>query len=213
MFRRRLQRRLQRKWEWLGKRRARQIRLGTTTKRRGHYRRAANLGHRMRNLRERIENLEQAKPNWKREWVARFVAPWEGFRSKTYLDSGGVPTIGFGHTGEHATPGNTISYAFALRLLADDIRGALRCVDDAVEVPLTARERIGAGSFAFNVGCGGLRSSTFLRLLNEGKRLKAADALLMWVKDDRGNTLLGLKRRREAERWLFYHPKKGVSRV
>lgn len=204
--------RLEREWRELGQRRKRQLRLFEATRLRGHARRAANLGHRMRHKRERIEAIEAAqranKPTWKLEWAARFVAPFEGLRTTAYQDSGGIWTIGYGHTGTHAYPGNTISKAFALTLLASDLRSAARAVARNVKVSLTVRERIAAISFTFNVGEGGLLSSTFLRRLNEGRRREAADALLMWVRDANGTVLAGLQRRRRAERWLFYHRRK-----
>lgn len=194
-----------------GRRRERQLRLARKTGLRGHYRRAADLGHRMRHKQKRIEEFE-AGPEWKLSYAAKFIAPWEGFRSATYYDSGGIPTIGFGHTGKHAYPGNTISYAFALLLLASDLREAARYVNKYVKVPLTWRERIACISFVFNVGPGGLLESTFLKRLNRNDRKGAAEALMWWVKDDRGNTLLGLKRRRQAEYNAFRYPKRGVKR-
>lgn len=138
-------------------------------------------------------------------YAARFVAPWEGYLPYAYQDSGGVWTIGYGHTaGVH--PGQRTNRAQALRWLAQDLRSASRAVARNVHVKLTVRERIACISFTFNVGEGGLQSSTFLRKLNEGKKREASNALMLWVKDAAGNTLLGLKRRRAAERWLFLHP-------
>lgn len=144
---------------------------------------------------------------WDLAWAARFIAPWEGFLPHIYLDSGGVPTQGYGHTGSGLTRAPW-SRAKALRVLAQDIRYFARGVDRLVKVPLSVRERIAAISFAFNVGLGGLAESTFLRRLNEGRRREAADALMLWTKDAAGNTLLGLKRRRAAERWMFLHRRK-----
>lgn len=152
--------------------------------------------------------MSRRSKNWNLEWAARFIAPWEGFRADAYQDSGGVWTIGYGHTGG-VHPGQRVSKAKALRLLAGDLREASAAVKRNVRVKLTVRERIAAISFVFNVGEGGLQSSTFLRELNAGNRRRAADALRLWVKDAAGNTLLGLQRRRAAERWLMLHPKKG----
>lgn len=143
---------------------------------------------------------------WSLRWPARFIAPWEGFSATVYRDSGGVPTQGFGHTGKGL--GGRWSRAKALLVLAGDLREASAAVRRNVRVKLTVRERIAAISFVFNVGEGGLQSSTFLRELNEGHKRRAADALRLWVKDAAGNTLLGLKRRRAAERWLMLHPRR-----
>jgi lysozyme len=187
--------------------RKRQLTLFAATKRRGNARKAAQYGRIMRKLSALIEKAD-VTPTWKLAWAARFIAPWEGLRTTAYLDSGGIPTIGYGHTGPDVRLGMTISKARALALLTSDLREAARAVARNVKVPLSARERIAAISFTFNVGEGGLQSSTFLRELNAGNRRAAADALLLWVKDADGNTLLGLQRRRRLERWLFLNPRK-----
>ena len=147
------------------------------------------------------------KRRWSLRWPARFVAPFEGYRSTAYQDSGGVWTIAYGRT-SGVYPGQTTNRAQALRWLAQDLREASAAVKRNVRVKLTVRERIATISFVFNVGEGGLQSSTFLRELNAGNKRRAADALRLWVKDAAGNTLLGLQRRRAAERWLFIHPRK-----
>lgn len=208
--------RLEHEHRELGRRRHRQLELFEATKLRGHARKAADLGHRMRWKKKRIAEIEAAaaanKPTWRLRWAARFVAPWEGLRTSAYRDSGGILTIGYGHTGPDVHEGMRISKARALALLTSDLREAARAVARNVHVPLTVRERIAAISFTFNVGEGGLQNSTFLRRLNEGRRREAADALLRWVRDAQGHVLLGLQRRRRLERWMFLHPKKGVTR-
>lgn len=149
--------------------------------------------------------------DWKLDYAADFVAKWEGYLPYAYQDSGGVWTIGYGHTqGVHA--GQRTNRLEAHNWLVQDLRTAAHAVDRLVKVPLTNRERIACISFTFNVGVGGLESSSFLRYLNQERRHKAANRLLLWVKDARGTTLLGLLRRRRAERKLFQYPKKGVRR-
>jgi len=60
-------------------------------------------------------------------------------------------------------------------------------------------------SFTFNLGIGNLRSSTLLKLLNAGDRAGAADQFPRWNRAG-GRELLGLTRRRAAERALFLQP-------
>lgn len=150
--------------------------------------------------------------DWKLEYAAEFVAKWEGFRSFPYQDTGGVWTIGYGHTAGVGPRSGPISRAEGKRLLTKDLRYAAQAVDRLVHVPLTTRERIACISFTYNVGVGGLESSSFLKYLNRGNRRKAANRLLLWVRDANGNWLLGLWRRRLAERRLFRYPKKGYKR-
>ena len=43
---------------------------------------------------------------------------------KTYKDSKGVNTIGYGHTGQYAKPGNTITKEKANEIFIDDVNNA-----------------------------------------------------------------------------------------
>lgn len=194
---------LERRWRELSDARARQKRLLRWTGDRGHGRRAAQLGREMHSLRESIDKLK-AQPNWKLAWAARFVAKWEGLRLTTYLDAVGVPTIGWGHTGPDVHMGMTISRARAMQLLVMDLREAAAAVSRLVKVPITVRQRIALISFAFNCGIGALEESTLLRKLNAKDYQGAADEFLKWDHAG-GSRLLGLTRRRRAERWLFLH--------
>lgn len=200
---------LERRWRRRRSARERQIRLFGETGKRGHARAALRHGKAMRKLRDKIDAAELLKPAvWRLAWAARFVARWEGEVLTAYHDSGGVLTIGYGHTGADVYEGQKITHAEALRLLTQDLRLASRVVSRNLKRPLSVRQRIAAISFTFNVGEGGLQISTFLREFNAGNTRAAADALLLWVKDEHGTVLLGLQRRRRLERWLFLHPKK-----
>ncbi len=197
-----MQKRLEARRKRYARKQRRQLALLKATKRRGHARKAAQLERVVRRLDQLIAQAKR-KPSWRLAWAARFVAPFEGLRTSAYYDSGGVLTIGYGHTGSDVYPGQVISKAKALAYLTSDLRSAAQAVARNVHVPLTVRQRIAAISFTFNVGEGGLQSSSFLRLLNERKYNAAANALLLWVRDADGSVLLGLQRRRRLERRLF----------
>ncbi len=130
------------------------------------------------------------------------VKSFEGLYLNPYLDPVGVWTIGWGHTGEEAYPGNRITKAKAEELLRDDLGLFELAVQRLVKVPLNENERDALISFAYNVGAGGLAESTLLRKLNAGDRRGAADEFLRWTKGG-GRELPGLVRRRKAERELF----------
>lgn len=196
----------------LRRERDRQLDLFDSTKRRGHARKAAQLGRKIRRIAVLISEAEkELRPRWKLELAARFIAPFEGLRTEAYQDSGGIWTIGYGHTGSDVFPGQVISTARAMALFVKDLRKFARGVEDLVTRPMTIRQKIAAISFGFNIGLGGLAESTFLREFNAGNDRAAGDALLLWVKDAAGNTLAGLERRRKAERWLILHPRKGET--
>lgn len=126
----------------------------------------------------------------------------EGLRLTAYLDTGGVWTIGYGHTGSDVREGLTIPLSEAERLLTRDLRVAEGHVNDAVKVKLTQNQFDALVSFVYNVGGGAFRSSTLLKLLNAGDYDGAANQLPRWNKDN-GKTVPGLTNRRREERELF----------
>jgi lysozyme len=139
----------------------------------------------------------------------KFIANFEGFESHVYPDSGGIPTIGFGHTKGVTMNTRPITRTKGLAFLHQDLADAVAAVNRMVTAPVNQHEFDMAVSFAFNVGAGGLQQSSFLHDLNAGKRRQAADALKLWVKDAHGVVQPGLVRRRSAERRIFlrgYHP-------
>lgn len=132
----------------------------------------------------------------------RHIANWEGFRSKSYKCPANVWTIGFGHTGKAAAPGNSITRQEAERLLARDVSRFEDAVKAAVNVPLTQHQFDALVSFTFNVGTGALQRSTLLRKLNQGRYDAVPGQLLRWVYGG-GRKLPGLRNRRisEIELW------------
>lgn len=127
----------------------------------------------------------------------------EGFRSHTYLDVDGFPTIGYGHRLAHseAFP-NGITEAQAADLLLQDVREAEQAVARLVRVPLTQGQFDALVDFCFNMGQGRLAASTLLRDLNARQYQAAAEQLLRW--DHAGaRENAGLKARRQAEFHLW----------
>jgi lysozyme len=143
------------------------------------------------------------------------IASFEGFVPYAYNDAAGHATAGYGrllHFGpvtaaDVAKYGNRsaprLSRSKARQMLREDIHEkAADHVRRLVKVKLTQNEFDALVSLVFNIGPGGFASSTVLRELNKGHRKRAGLAFLMWSKAG-GQTLLGLLRRRRAERKLF----------
>lgn len=127
----------------------------------------------------------------------------EGFRSRTYLDSAGIATIGYGHRlEEHESFPDEIDEAHAARMLADDISHAERAVERLVEVALSQGQFDALTDFCFNLGAGRLASSTLLKALNQGHYESAREQLLRWDRAA-GEANIGLRERREAEFGLW----------
>ena len=129
------------------------------------------------------------------------IKGFEGKRLKAYRDAVGVWTIGYGHT-RTARAGQVISDSQAEQLLRADLADFESCVARSISVTLNQSQFDALVSFAYNVGCGALRRSTLLRLLNRGGYGAAADQFLRWNRAG-GVVLRGLTRRRKAERELF----------
>ena len=110
-------------------------------------------------------------------------------------------TIGWGSTGAHVKPGMTITRDEAETLLRQDLRRFEECVER--ECPVATDNQFAAMvSLAYNIGVAAFQNSTLARRFNAGDKQGAADEFLRW-KYAGGNVLLGLRRRREAERAMF----------
>ena len=126
---------------------------------------------------------------------------FESCRLTAYLDSVGVPTIGWGHTsGVHM--GMTCTQAQADQWLQEDVQSSVKAVNAMVKVPLTQQQFDALVDFTFNLGAGNLEHSTLLRLLNAGDYTGAANEFDKWDRAG-GQVLPGLLRRRQAEKDMF----------
>lgn len=129
------------------------------------------------------------------------IKQFEGCKLEAYLDAVGIPTIGFGATGDDIQLGMSWTQDECdARLLSDLQRfcvgvdrlapGATQCQFDALV------------SFAYNLGLGSLQSSTLMRKYLTNDIPGAAEEFLKWDRAG-GKVLLGLAKRRAAERALF----------
>ncbi len=125
----------------------------------------------------------------------------EGCRLQSYPDSGGVWTIGYGHT-RGVVQGMTCTQAQAEGWMVMDADAAATAVLKLVQVPLNQGQLDALTDFVFNLGSGALRHSELLTYINQGNMAAAAGEFGRWV-HDAGVVLPGLVVRREAERKLF----------
>ncbi len=134
---------------------------------------------------------------------------FEGLELEAYQDIAGIWTIGYGHTGDDVEPGMRISEREAEALLRKDLKPREDAVDRFASISLSQNEFDALVSFVYNVGAAAFGGSTARKRLNRGDRIGAADALTWWNKATVGGVLrevLGLTRRRAAERALFLEP-------
>jgi lysozyme len=129
------------------------------------------------------------------------IKEFEGLELHAYNCSAGVPTIGYGHTGG-VEIGDTITPEEAQDYLLYDLELFERAVNSSVTVALTQNMFDALVCWTYNLGAGSLRSSTLLKVLNEGKYDEVPAQIKRWDKCN-GQPLKGLTRRREAEAKLF----------
>ena len=159
------------------------------------------------------------------------VASFEGFRASVYTDATGHPTIGYGHLCQQRDCKEVhypkpLSEADGKKLFSQDLgvsayvvkfcisslkkkQSAQQCITLATGNPvkLNANQYGALVSWAFNVGCGNVKSSSLIARLNKGEDPKAVIAreLPQWNKGG-GKPIAGLTRRRQAEVALANQP-------
>lgn len=131
-----------------------------------------------------------------------FIQDVEGCKLFAYLDTGGVWTIGVGHTGPEVVKGLSCTMEQAMKWLAEDSTEAQEAVNKLVKVPLTQNQFDALVSFVFNVGVNAFAKSTMLRKLNLGDYAGASKEFPRWNKDN-GKEILGLTKRRLLEQGVF----------
>lgn len=143
-----------------------------------------------------IDSAVRASPE-----LVEFVQGWESCRLAAYLDGGGVPTIGWGHTlgvkmGDRCTQEEAdawlieelVEYAEALKVYMH--REPLQQQFDAL---LT---------LSYNAGVRAIGKAGVMALFNAGDDDGCADRFLAWNKDN-GREVKGLTKRRWAERAIY----------
>ncbi len=137
---------------------------------------------------------------------------FEGFRASTYIDTNGLPVIGYGQTqvnGQTVSHGQYITQAEADAALQRELYELQRLILNHVQVELNPHQLGALTSLVYNTGVGLLYDSTLISKLNAGDYAGAAEEFPRWNKAHQGGTLVvlpGLTRRRLAEQKLFLTP-------
>lgn len=120
---------------------------------------------------------------------AAFVAydltlPSEGYEPIPYIDPVGLKTWCVGHLG---MKGEAVKKQYTdeecMAIFASDWEKHLNQLDSVVKTPYKSEwQRQALNDFTFNNGIGNVKSSTLLKLLNQGKHEQACQQLTRWVK-------------------------------
>ena len=129
------------------------------------------------------------------------IKKFEGCKLEAYLDSVGVPSIGYGHT-KDVKIGMKITQEEAEKFLRSDIAPIEKALN-GLNINLSQGEFDALVSWCFNLGLGNFKSSTMYRFIVAKKSdLEITDQMVKWHNAG-GKPLLGLKRRRCEEANLF----------
>lgn len=150
---------------------------------------------------------------------AEQVNDFEGFSSKPYRDTAGVPTIGFGSTYYENGKRVSMSDPAISRERGHEIKRHVVSKDFAPAVNMMFDDEIDSGkitqnmfdalvSLSYNIGIPRLKGSSVYRHIKAGNFAKAADSFLLWnkVRNPRTRELefsQGLYNRRQKEKKLF----------
>ena len=126
---------------------------------------------------------------------------FEGCELKSYQDSVGVWTIGYGHI-KGVKEGMTITKQQAEEMLLEELVEYENYVLEAVNHQLDQCMFDALVSWTYNLGPSNLNASTMLKVLNAGDYDAVPEQIKRWNKAG-GKVLTGLVRRREAEALLF----------
>jgi lysozyme len=130
---------------------------------------------------------------------ARFIAYFEGFKSKIYICPAGELTIGFGHVvHDNDIFKEEMTLKRAYELLKEDLSKREQVLD---HLDLKQNEFDALMSFVFNVGATAFKNSTLYELIKNGK-IGIGMEFSKWI-HVHGKVVDGLVKRRKAEADLF----------
>ncbi|MDP9954706.1 lysozyme [Epilithonimonas hungarica] len=136
----------------------------------------------------------------------QLILSFEGFSSKPYLDSAGIPTIGYGNTyypeGKKVTMKDlSISKEKGAELFSSVLPTYEKIVSSKIKVPITQNQYDALVSHTYNTG----GSDTLFSLINNKA---SSEAIKNWFTTRYitagGKVLNGLIRRRKAESDLYF---------
>ena len=144
----------------------------------------------------------------------KLVEDEEGLILHPYLDSAGIPTVGYGTTrypnGKHVQMGDpAITEAQAVTYLMNYVTDEVTAINTLLKgIPVNQNQFDAILDLAYNIGTTGFTDSTALRLIKANPNdPKIGPAFLLWDKehvDGNLTTSPGLLQRRRREVKLYY---------
>lgn len=120
-----------------------------------------------------------------------------------YQDSGGVWTIGLGHTGPEVVEGLIWTKEQAYAAFLVDLNTFAHQVLNTIHQTLSNDQFSALVSLVYNIGIGRFRTSKVFEALEKQDFPSAANAFLLYDHDRHGTKLAGLDKRRAQEKAIF----------
>ena len=149
--------------------------------------------------------------------TVNLVKEFEGFSAQAYLDTSGLPVVGYGQTkinGRTVNMGQYITQVQADAALQQELDHLQNVVLSHVKVDLNPHQLAALTSLVYNAGMRIVTNSTLIRKLNAGDYAGAAREFPRWNKANQGGSLVvfpGLTKRRIAEQQLFLTPYQQIA--
>ena len=142
------------------------------------------------------------------------IQQFEGLELSPYLDSAGIPTIGWGtilypNGVRVAMSDPAITEDYAAQCLTYEMTQKCAGIASYLSRMPSLHQAAAMVSLAYNIGVPAFSTSTVLRQFNAGNFQAAADAFLMWDKTHVDGQLVvvdGLLNRRKSEQAIFLTP-------
>lgn len=129
---------------------------------------------------------------------------------RAYKDQAGKDTIGVGHLIRLPDEKRYLSITLNSREIQDLLFLDIARIEDGIKplikVPLTKNQQVALASFVFNIGVPRFKSSTMLKLINQGKLREASLEFPRWIYvtiNGKKQVSEGLRARRLREQALF----------
>lgn len=132
------------------------------------------------------------------------IKKFEGLKLHWYKCPAGKDTIGHGHVIQASERHlyEPITQSVAESLLKVDVQYFAEKVTKLIKVGLTDSELAAIISFVYNIGVGAFKTSTMLKLINNGDKTQACFEFSKWVYV-KGKKSKGLINRRVSEAKMF----------
>lgn len=137
------------------------------------------------------------------------LAAYEGLALTPYLCSANVKTIGLGNTQSDIHDldqwpwSKEITIPEAFKYFRESLHKYIEAVNKAVKVPLEQHQWDALYCITYNIGCGGMAGSSFIKIINDrGSMNGVAIAMNAWNRVHK-KVIRGLTLRREKEAKLY----------